>query len=254
MNTETLARRRPASLIALLFGLAGVLPPAAWAADAASGVAEEPAPFAWSRATLDLIAAGDPARGEAVAERAKCAKCHGDAGIPEDDSAPSIAGQIPAYAFKQLLDFKTGVRESKDMQKSTRRLSVAELADLAAWFATLPKADAPLAETPPTLVSAGDEGRLLLPCDVCHGRQGEGLGFEVPAIAGQPREHLFETMIAYRNGERENDHFARMRFIASQLSEAEIAELADYYARQAPVAADADDNHAAGATAAPPDT
>lgn len=99
---------------------------------------------------------------------------------------------------------------------------------------------------PPTLVSAGDEARLLLPCNVCHDQQGEGLGFGC-----QPRKHLFETIVAYRNGERENDPYARMRFIAGQLSEAEIAELADYYARQAPVAADAD-GQADGAASTPP--
>ena len=37
-------------------------------------------------------------------------------------------------------------------------------------------------------------------------------------------------MTAFQKGERENDHFGRMRFIAGQLSDAEIAELAVYYA------------------------
>ena len=37
-------------------------------------------------------------------------------------------------------------------------------------------------------------------------------------------------MTAYREGERANDHYARMRFIAGQLTEEEIVELANYYA------------------------
>ncbi len=188
--------------------------------------------FEWSRATLELIAAGDPARGEQLAEKAKCAKCHGEAGIAEDDETPSIAGQVPAYQFKQLLEYKTRVRDSRDMYKKTRRLSPAELADLAAYFATLPAEPPRDVSAPPLLVSAGDKERLLLPCQVCHGEEGEGLGFEVPALAGQKIDHFIETMTAFRDGDRENDQYARMRFIARQLTETEIAELAAYYAAE----------------------
>jgi cytochrome c553 len=199
---------------------------------AGSALATDDETFQWSRATLELIAAGDPARGEQIADKANCAKCHGDAGIAEDDETPSIAGQVPAYQFKQLLDYKTKVRDSRDMYKKTRRLSVEELADLAAYFATLPAEPPRDASEPPLLVTAGDEDRLLLPCQVCHGEQGEGLGFEVPALAGQKVDHFVETMTAFRDGDRENDQYGRMRFIAGQLSEAEIEDLAAYYAAE----------------------
>lgn len=197
---------------------------------AAHAAADEDAPFAWTRDTLAMIASGDAERGQAIAEKAKCQKCHGELGISEDDATPSIAGQIPGYAFKQLVDFKTGVRESSDMQRPLRRMSRQDMADLAAYYGTLePEAPAGGVE-PHALVKVGDESRLMLPCAVCHGENGEGWGIQVPAIAGQKLDHFIETMAAYKSGARANDEYARMRFIASQLTDDEISEIARYYA------------------------
>jgi cytochrome c553 len=36
-------------------------------------------------------------------------------------------------------------------------------------------------------------------------------------------------MTAFQDGDRENDEYGRMRFIASQLTEEEIEQLAGYY-------------------------
>jgi cytochrome c553 len=184
--------------------------------------------FVWSRATLDLVASGDAARGKEVAKKQGCKKCHGDNGVAEDDESPSIAGQTPTYFFKQLVDYKSGVREEKEMSKRAKKLDDQEMADLAAFY----KSQAPEAKVgkePPKLVSKGDMSRLLLPCSVCHGKQGEGYGFETPAISGQKVDHFVEVMTAFQEGDRENDQYGRMRFIASQLTEAEVKDLAAYY-------------------------
>jgi cytochrome c553 len=189
---------------------------------------EAPKPFVWSRANLDLVASGDAARGKEVAKKQRCKKCHGDNGVADDDESPSIAGQTPSYFFKQLVDYRSGVRESKDMKKSASKLNDQEMADLAAFY----KTQAPeqkVGKEPPKLVSKGDMSRLLLPCAVCHGKQGEGIGFETPAIAGQKVDHFVEVMTAFQDGDRENDQYGRMRFIASQLTEDEVTELAAYY-------------------------
>ena len=179
---------------------------------------------------LELIASGDAARGEEIAAKSKCSKCHGELGIAEDDETPSIAGQVPAYQFKQLIDYKTRVRDSRDMYKKVRRMDEQDFADLAAYFATLPAEPSEGVQEPPLLVTQGDVDRLLLPCSVCHGENGEGMGFEVPALSGQKIDHFVETMTAFQEGDRENDEYGRMRFIASQLSEKEIQTIATYYA------------------------
>jgi len=48
-------------------------------------------------------------------------------------------------------------------------------------------------------------------------------------LRGQRVQYFIDTMTEFREGERENDAYGRMRFIASQLTEDEIAELAVYY-------------------------
>jgi cytochrome c553 len=193
---------------------------------------DEAVEFEWTRAMLDIIEAGDAERGAELAQKSKCSKCHGDAGIAEDDETPSIAGQVPAYHFKQLLQYKTKERDSRDMYKKVRRMELADFADLAAYYATLdPEPPADPGE-PPLLVTRGDRDRLLLPCQVCHGENGEGMGMQVPALAGQKIDHFVETMIAFRDGDRENDDFGLMRFIAGQLSEDEITAVAAHYAAE----------------------
>jgi len=192
--------------------------------------AEEPV-FKWDRATLKLVAAGDEIKGRAIAKEHKCKKCHGDTGIADEDDTPSIAGQIPSYHFKQLMDYKSGVRDEKTMTKRARKLTREEMADLAAFYAAQ-KPEAAMKKGMPKLVDKGDMNRLLLPCNVCHGKNGEGMGFEVPALAGQKIEHFVETMEAFKEGDRENDEYGRMRFIAEQLTEDEIMELAEFYSTE----------------------
>jgi cytochrome c553 len=197
---------------------------------AAAAMADDDAPFVWSRASLERIAAGDPVRGEEIAGKVRCSKCHGETGVSEDDETPSIAGQVRAYTYKQLVDFKTGLRDSSDMTKAVRKLSNQDMADLAAYFSTQTPEPPAVTEPVPRLVAFGDESRLLLPCAVCHGEKGEGWGNQVPSLAGQKIDHLVETMTAYQTGERANDEFARMRFIAGQLTPDEINEVAVFYA------------------------
>jgi cytochrome c553 len=198
---------------------------------ASGAMADEPG-FQWNYATLRLIASGDPAKGEAIAKKHKCAKCHGDTGISEEDDEPSIAGQIRSYQFKQLMDYKTSTRDEKTMVKRARKLSPEEMADLSAFYAAQTPEKPPKREAP-KLATEGDEGRLLLSCDVCHGKGGIGYGMESPVLLGQKPEYFVDTMTAFRDGDRENDAYGRMRFVAGELTEDEIKELAAYYSMPA---------------------
>jgi cytochrome c553 len=190
-------------------------------------MAEEPG-FKWTYPTLRLIASGDPARGGAVAEEQKCAKCHGETGISEEDDTPSIAGQIRSYNFKQLMDYKSSVRDEKTMVKRARRLTPEQMADLAAFYEAQTPEEPPAREAP-RLATEGDESRLLLSCDVCHGEGGRGYRMETPVLRGQKPVYFVDTMMAFKEGDRENDAYGRMRFIASQLTDEEIVALATYY-------------------------
>ncbi len=82
-------------------------------------------------------AGGDAAKGAELA--VDCADCHGDDGLGDED-IPAIAGMDAAEQLKELMDFKSGAREDEDgdMTDSVEDLSHQDMADLAAYFATLP--------------------------------------------------------------------------------------------------------------------
>lgn len=81
-------------------------------------------------------AGGDAARGQELA--VDCADCHGDDGLGDED-IPAIAGMDAAEQLKELMDFKSGAREDEeeDMVDSVEDLSEQDMADLAAYYATL---------------------------------------------------------------------------------------------------------------------
>lgn len=181
---------------------------------------------------------GDPERGGEVAK--KCARCHGDSGIKEDDpEMPIIAGQLASYTYKQLRDFASGARDNARVRRALRKTTEQEMADVAAYLASLPNpaasGGAPLPT--PAVVTKGDPGREIPACAACHGAQGEGnAGAVVPAMAGQKRGYLVKTMKDFRSDERANDAGGAIRAIIKKLSEQDIAQIADYYASLPPAA------------------
>lgn len=80
-------------------------------------------------------AGGDAARGAELA--VDCADCHGDDGMGDED-VPAIAGMDAAKHAKALADYKSGAVESEDMMDYVEDLNEQDMADLAAYFATLP--------------------------------------------------------------------------------------------------------------------
>jgi len=200
--------------------------------------AEPSSEVAFDVATVKLLRAADPARGEALAKEGKCARCHGDAGISDDPADINIAGQRDSYIYKQLKDYQQKYRDDRDMYKRTRDLEDQQLADLAAWYASLePAQPAANRSADPDilqLVFRGDPERLIKACASCHGRDGRGGQFDHPALAGQYPEYFVYTMTEFREGDRTNDIYSRMRTIAKSLTEAEIEGLAAYYGAAVP--------------------
>jgi cytochrome c553 len=83
-------------------------------------------------------AAGDPARGQELS--VDCVDCHAENG-QGDDETPSIAGLEEAFAVEQMQAFKSGERPDDEdaMLMYVEDLSDQDMADLAAYYATLPK-------------------------------------------------------------------------------------------------------------------
>ncbi|MBL1264099.1 c-type cytochrome [Candidatus Methylomicrobium oryzae] len=186
---------------------------------------------AWTAEQLNFVKGGNAHKGRELA--ANCTACHGEIGISSIPDYPSLTGQLPTYLFKQLQDYADGSRDNPLMAGIAKGLSKQDMADLSAWFASLPPPPAPYGKETlkraEALVKQGENERLLVPCEVCHGNNGEGQKLDIPALAGQQAEYLKATLNAFKDGSRHNDVYGKMRLIAKTLSEKEIEELAVYY-------------------------
>jgi cytochrome c553 len=75
-------------------------------------------------------------RGATIALQ-QCSMCHGVQGMSEAD-APNLAGQYPEVVIKQLEDYKGGNRIHAFMMALARNLSDRDIADIAAYYDSLP--------------------------------------------------------------------------------------------------------------------
>lgn len=64
-------------------------------------------------------------------------------------------------------------------------------------------------------------------CAVCHGQAGISTLPNAPHLAGQPAIYLEEQLRNYRSGRRQHE---QMSLVAKSLSDADIGELAAWYA------------------------
>src|SRR5215475_1594133 len=78
--------------------------------------------------------AGDVEGGRKKAEA--CGACHGVDGNATMPVVPSLAGQPPFYTHWQLALFRDGRRKDPQMSALVANLSDAEMADLAAYYAS----------------------------------------------------------------------------------------------------------------------
>jgi cytochrome c553 len=202
--------------------------------------AESGSQIAWTTETLKLVKHGNAEKGKNLAET--CKACHGQQGegmaaeTRDDEKIPAIpalAGQVANYTFKQLRDYFNGNRTNDSMTGIAKGLSEQDAADLASWYASLPSpkpsGNNENIGNAESLVEAGDGKRILPPCFVCHGANGQGEKIDIPSLAGQQADYVEQTLKQYKNSERHNDIYSRMRLIAKQLSEAEIKALSEYY-------------------------
>ncbi len=80
-------------------------------------------------------AGGDPAAGR---EKAKvCRTCHGMDGIGKLPNVPNIGGESDFYLTKQLKAFRAGRRRDEQMAIIARDLTDQDIADLAAYYASI---------------------------------------------------------------------------------------------------------------------
>lgn len=193
------------------------------------------------RSMLASMPRGDAKRGKLLNLSLMCASCHGDDGAAPTQNWASLAGQRATYTYKSLLDYQRGGRHENPratlMTVAVKDLGRQDMADVAAYYASLPAKAAPAPRLnraaharADRLARRGDPARLLTPCASCHGAAGQGGINETPALAGQSVGSFVRTMQDYRDGKRVTDANQGMRQFAQRLTMEEIRELAAYYA------------------------
>jgi cytochrome c553 len=112
-------------------------------------------------------------------------------------------------------------------------LSDEDIADLSAYFASLPTSENStpenVVEKGKVLYTAGDAERGLTACIACHGARGNGTelsGF--PKISGQHADYIKAQLTKFRDGSRGNDMNAMMRDIAKKMTDEDIEVLSQY--------------------------
>lgn len=187
----------------------------------------------WDPEIMRILRSGNTQRGSALAAEV-CAACHGDKGLSQQ-TFPALAGQTPEAIYKQLHDYRTGARANPQMTPVAKSLSVADLANVAAYYAAEGRRFTALGFRDfsgeleiEKLAREGDSRRRIPACMSCH-VNGVGGPIETPTITGQNADYLLAQLNAYAEGTRKNDVYGRMRSIAAKLTPREREQLARYF-------------------------
>ena len=90
---------------------------------------------AFAFATAPPHASADATAGRAKAQM--CTTCHGAHGLAVAPNTPHLAGQPEPYLVEQLKAYRSGKRAHEVMAVVAKPLTDADIADLAAWYASL---------------------------------------------------------------------------------------------------------------------
>ena len=194
----------------------------------------------WVAGAAAQGAAGpDTTKGQQTATQI-CAACHAVDGNSTIPANPKLAGQIPEYLNKQLLNFKAqgskkAERENAIMAGMVATLSDTDMRNVSAYYAEQKlrpavARDKDLAAAGQKLYRGGNAETGLAACAGCHGPTGAGMPSQFPRIAGQFPEYIEAQLVAFRAKGRANDPNGMMRGVAARMTDQEIKAVAEYAA------------------------
>ena len=161
-----------------------------------------------------------------------CAACHGSPLAPPARFAQDMSPPPPALTAwrpdaRLFQTVKHGIRHTAMPAWPTHRRDD-EIWDMVAFLKRLPT------------MNAGDYAALAMgeaepgSCAACHGENGEAPGNAFPRLDIQSPRYLADALAAFRDGSR---HSGTMMAAARQLSDTDIAALAEQFGRQLTVPA-----------------
>ena len=162
------------------------------------------------------------AQGDIETKVQVCVACHGQNGVPADPKTmPVIWGQRADYMFKQLVNYRNGMRDHPIMSVIAKGLQQPDLRPIATYFASKTWPARTAAATP------GAEPKGIAMCKPCHQANFEG-GPPAPRLAGLSYEYLAGSMKSFATEERTNN--GDMPKIMLMFTEAERDAMARYIA------------------------
>lgn len=186
---------------------------------------------------VTALALPSTARGADVAAGGKkaesCAACHGLDGNATHPANPSLAGQPPFYTHWQLALFRDGRRRDPQMSPFAASLTDADLADLAAYYASQKPAPRPAPTGDAETMSAGQRLAQLHHCSSCHSPELAGPRY-TPHLGGQSYEYLAKQLREFKARTRGELDGATMTSAVQALRAEDIEILARYFATLPP--------------------
>ena len=183
--------------------------------------------------------APDVLEGKRLAD-VSCMRCHGANGISTTAGVPHIAAQRPPYIYLQLRAYLQGARPQSAMTGAVKFLSDDALVKVSAYYGPLePARPAPVPATKGGAAAAKRDplqaGKAAAAaCGGCHGDNGVSKTPGSPSLVGLDPKYLLAAMKAYKTGQRKHD---LMKSLAAGVSDAEVADMALFYALQKPARA-----------------
>jgi cytochrome c553 len=87
----------------------------------------------------------------------------------------------------------------------------------------------------PAPISKDVQEKVVTVCQNCHGRGGDSVSATFPRLNGQQNDYIMAQLKNFRSHDRSDPHaMAYMWGMASQLDDAQVAEIARYYSGQKP--------------------
>lgn len=181
----------------------------------------------------ELAASLDKLKPPAVAM--ECIQCHAAKNTAAPRVYPKLAGQQAKYIVRQILDFQGARRIDPVMSPIAEKLNRQTIGLIADYFS-----QQPVMPEKQQGDHNGDKGRVLYiehNCNLCHHAKAmqENLNLpHGPVIAGQIRDYLVKAMHDIKNHKRPSDVFELMHRILDEISDADIAAMADYISTHTP--------------------
>ena len=168
------------------------------------------------------LAQGDAASGKELAYT--CLGCHGIEGYRNaypSYRVPKLGGQKAGYIEIALRGYRDGMRDHPTMVGQAQSLSDQDIADLAAYLASIGG---------DTVAAGGTQDASFdkaTACTACHGQNGISVNAMWPTLAGQYEDYLLNALKQYRDGSRKDPVMTAQ---AALLADEDLPRLAAYFA------------------------